>query len=240
MINPYGFLILLSICSCIFVVKRLVKKQDEGIFWGVAFWSILCGILGARIYHIFSMLPYYSYHTGQIFNLLNGGLGIWGAVIGGALGASIYLFIKKQNILRWLDLISVSIPLGQAIGRWGNFFNRELFGTPTDLPWGIYIKLENRPLEFLNYSKFHPLFLYESILDLILFIVLLKLYKSRSGKVKDGTFLAVYLGSYAFIRFFLEYLRINPWTYAGLNVSQTLSILVLGLSVLFLSLKGKK
>jgi phosphatidylglycerol:prolipoprotein diacylglycerol transferase len=237
--NLYGLLITLSIISCLLVVRSFVKDKDSDVFWGVAFWPILCGITGARLYHVLSNIPYYSTNLLKVFEISKGGLGIWGAIFGGALGAYVYLKIKKQNVLSWFDLIAISLPLGQAIGRWGNFFNQEIFGLPTNLPWGIPIKPENRPPAYLNYEKFHPLFLYESVLDFVLFIVLLSLYKRRKGSFKEGTFLALYLGFYSAIRFFLEYLRINPWEVAGLNVSQCVSILVLGLSVLFLSLKGK-
>ena len=240
MTNLYGFLITLSIISCLIVVRSFVKKENSDIFWGLAFWSILCGIIGARTYHILSNIPYYSTNIVKVFEVSKGGLGIWGALLGGAIGSFIYLKIRKQDVLSWLDLIVVSLPLGQSIGRWGNFFNQEIFGLPTSLPWGIFIRLENRPTEFLNFERFHPLFLYESILDLVLFVALFSLYKRKKGVFKSGTFLVLYLGFYSAIRFFLEYLRIDPWKVFGLNVSQCISILVLGLSVVFLSLRGKK
>ncbi len=238
--NLYGLLITLSIISCLFVVRSFVKSKDNNIFWGLTFWSILCGIIGARLYHVVSSLPYYSTNLLKVFEISKGGLGIWGAILGGAAGAFLYLKIKKQKVLLWFDLIAVSLPLGQTIGRWGNFLNQEIFGLPTNLPWGIFIGPQNRPASFLNFEKFHPLFLYESILNFVLFIALFSLYKSKKYIFKNGTFLAIYLSFYSTIRFFLEYLRIDPWTISGLNVSQCVSILVLGSSVIFLSLKGTK
>lgn len=238
--NLYGLLITLSIISCLFVVRSFVKNKDGDVFWGLAFWSILCGIIGARLYHVMSNIPYYSTNLLRIFEVSNGGLGIWGAILGGATGAFVYLKVKKQNVLSWFDIIAVSLPLGQAIGRWGNFFNQEIYGLPTNLPWGIFIKPENRPTSFSNFEKFHPLFLYESVLNFILFIALFILYRNKKDIFKSGTFLALYLGFYSTIRFFLEYLRIDSWKVSGLNVSQCVSILVLGLSVVFLSLKGTK
>jgi phosphatidylglycerol:prolipoprotein diacylglycerol transferase len=165
-------------------------------------------------------------------------MGIWGGIFGGTLGAITYLKIKGEKIFPWLDIISVVTPLGQSVGRWGNFFNKEIFGLPTTLPWGIYIEPEKRPVEFLNYSKFHPLFIYESILNFILFLFLLILYKKTNEKTPSGTFLCIYLISYSTIRFFLEFLRINPWkieiSSLFLNVSQCISILVIIISIIFI------
>lgn len=238
--NIYGLLISLSIISCLFVVRSFVKSKDSDIFWGLAFWSLLFGIIGARLYHVIGNIPYYSTNLLKVFEVTKGGLGIWGAILGGAMGVFIYLKIKKQDVLSWFDLIAVSLPLGQAVGRWGNFFNQEIFGLPTNLPWGIFIKPENRPASFSNFEKFHPLFLYESVLNFVLFIALFSLYKRKKDAFRSGTFLVIYLSFYSTIRFFLEYLRIDSWKVSGLNVSQCVSILVLGLSVLFLSLKGTK
>lgn len=240
MLNLYGITISLSIFLCILITQRLVVKykKNEEIFWGLSFWTILCGILGARIYHVLDYFDYYRYHQLDIFKIWNGGMGIWGGIFGGTLGAITYLKIKGEKIFPWLDIISVVTPLGQSVGRWGNFFNKEIFGLPTTLPWGMYIEPEKRPVEFLNYSKFHPLFIYESILNFILFLFLLILYKKTNEKTPSGTFLCIYLISYSTIRFFLEFLRINPWkieiSSLFLNVSQCISILVIIISIIFI------
>ena len=240
MLNLYGITISLSIFLCILITQKLVVKykKNEEIFWGLSFWTILCGILGARLYHVLDYFDYYRYHQLDIFKIWNGGMGIWGGIFGGTLGAITYLKIKGEKIFPWLDIISVVTPLGQSVGRWGNFFNKEIFGLPTTLPWGIYIEPEKRPVEFLNYSKFHPLFIYESILNFILFLFLLILYKKTNEKTPSGTFLCIYLISYSTIRFFLEFLRINPWkieiSSLFLNVSQCISILVIIISIIFI------
>jgi len=239
-LNLYGITISLSIFLCILITQKLVVKykKNEEIFWGLSFWTILCGILGARIYHVLDYFDYYRYHQLDIFKIWNGGMGIWGGIFGGTLGAITYLKIKGEKIFPWLDIISVVTPLGQSVGRWGNFFNKEIFGLPTTLPWGIYIEPEKRPVEFLNYSKFHPLFIYESILNFILFLFLLILYKKTNEKTPSGTFLCIYLISYSTIRFFLEFLRTNPWKIEiaslFLNVSQCISILVIIISIIFI------
>jgi len=239
-LNLYGITISLSIFLCILITQKLVVKykKNEEIFWGLSFWTIFCGILGARLYHVLDYFDYYRYHQLDIFKIWNGGMGIWGGIFGGTLGAITYLKIKGEKIFPWLDIISVVTPLGQSVGRWGNFFNKEIFGLPTTLPWGIYIEPEKRPVEFLNYSKFHPLFIYESILNFILFLFLLILYKKTNEKTPSGTFLCIYLISYSTIRFFLEFLRINPWkieiSSLFLNVSQCISILVIIISIIFI------
>lgn len=247
MANLYGILISFSILLCILVAKSLINKSNEenykvkeDILWGVSLWAIIGGIIGARIYHVLSTLPYYFLNPLNIFALWNGGLGIWGAVAGGYIGIVIYLRKNKENILSWLDLLSIVLPLGQAIGRWGNFSNNEIFGTPTNLPWGIYVPLNNRPKEYLSFTKFHPLFIYESILNFILFTTLYLLYKKYKGTTPKGTFLSLYLGGYSIIRFFLEYLRIDSWKLGSLNVSQCISILVLSFSILFIKYSSTK
>jgi phosphatidylglycerol:prolipoprotein diacylglycerol transferase len=251
-LNLYGLLISISILLCILVAKSLINKtelkQKEEILWGLSLWAIIGGIIGARIYHVLSNLPFYLSNPLNILAIWNGGLGIWGAIVGGLVGA--YLYLKKQsenikqnlkqNFMYWLDLGSVVLPLGQAIGRWGNFFNQELFGLPTNLPWGLYIKPENRPLNFLNSNKFHPLFLYESILDLLLFFILFTLYRKYNKTTPKGIFLSLYLGGYATIRFYLEYLRVDSWKIGSLNVSQCISILVLAFSILFIKYTSSK
>ena len=247
--NLYGLLISLSILCCILVVHSLIKNEDEEIFWGVAFWTIVGGIVGARLYHVLSNFQLYFSNPATIFEIWKGGLGIWGAIAGGIVGAIIFLKTRHQKILYWLDLMAVVVPLGQAIGRWGNFFNQEIFGKPTALPWGIYISPQNRPAQFASFQNFHPLFLYESVLDLILFGILFSLFvcrvpqtgevpqKKYREKVPAGIFTALYLGGYSVIRIFLEYLRISPWTIAGLNVSQCVSILALAFSIVFIMKK---
>ena len=244
MLNLYGFLISISILLCILVSKSLINKnelkQKEDILWGLSLWAIIGGIIGARIYHVLSSLPLYLSHPLNILTVWNGGLGIWGATAGGIAGALFYLKKQNQNPMYWLDLGSVVLPLGQAIGRWGNLFNQEIFGAPTNLPWGIYIKPENRPSNFTNFNKFHPLFLYESILNLLLFLILLTLYRKFSKTSPKGVFLSLYLGGYAIIRFYLEYLRIETWKIGNLNVSQCISILVLAFSILFIKYSSSK
>lgn len=245
MINLYGLTISIAIFSSLFAATKLIQKKDADTLWGISIWAILLGVVGARAYHVIDYIEYYSAYPIEIFKIWNGGMGIWGAILGGLLGAVIYLRHKRGRLLPWLDIISVVTPLGQAIGRWGNFFNKEIFGTPTNLPWGITIPFQNRPKKYQQAEIFHPLFLYESLLDLALFITLFIFYKKRSKNYSPGLFIFLYLSGYALIRFFLEYLRIDPWVITItndliLNVSQCISILILLTSLIYLGLKIKK
>ena len=139
-------------------------------------------------------------------------------------------------MIKWLDLTAVVIPLAQSIGRFGNFFNKELYGSPTRLPWGMYIPLEYRPDTYINNDVFHPLFIYESISNILLFSLLFLLFKGKnvlgikkwylrdegSGPLPDGFFVGLYFIGYGIIRFLIEFLKIDIWWFFGLNMAQVI------------------
>ena len=209
----YGLIIVLGIILSLTLILSLAKKFkiDTEKIWDLSFYLVLFGIIGARIYEIFLEFPYYSQHPLQIIKIWEGGLAIHGAIIAGAL--TLYLFVKKNNLNFWQlgALVVPGLALGQAIGRWGNWFNQELFGKPTNLPWGIPIALENRPEEYLNYSFFQPTFLYESLGLLIITIVLiifLRKQKNLSDKIAKQT-IALYLATSALLRLGLEFIKID-------------------------------
>jgi len=231
----YGILISLAIVSCLILGEKLAKSDQFPVekYWGAAFWAILCGIAGARLYHVLDLHDYYFSDPVKILYIFNGGMGIYGAILGGLAGASLYLKLKGERLLPWLDLMAVITPLGQAIGRWGNFFNLELFGKPTELFWGITIPPRLRPACCINNDIYHPLFLYESLLNLALFAFLLLAY-TRRGTPKGvpdyklsrvgGFFILSYMAGYGIVRFTLEFLRIDPWKVHGINVAQAISV----------------
>ena len=229
----YGILISLGILVAALSAEKLAfeKKLKIDFLWNSLFWAIVVGILCARIYHVISLWEYYSLNIAEIFKIWEGGLGIWGGIFGGVGFFILFAKIKKEPLLKWLDVAGVCLPLAQAIGRIGNFFNQELYGPPTKLPWGIYIKPENRLPKVALFDKFHPLFLYESLLNLVLFGILYKLAKKNPRK---GTLFLGYLIGYGSIRFLLEPLRLETWKISGLNVSQTISILVVLIGILCL------
>ena len=156
-VHWYGVLVVAGIIAGLLLVLRLAKqfniKSDE--VYDLAFYLIIFSLLGARLYAVLLEWPYYLKNPGEIIAVWHGGLAIHGAIIGGLLTLVVYCRLaslrgrsgrKKQNFWQWADLIAVAIPLGQAIGRWGNYFNQELFGRPTSLPWGIPILRQNRPV----------------------------------------------------------------------------------------------
>jgi phosphatidylglycerol:prolipoprotein diacylglycerol transferase len=162
----------------------------------------------------------FDLHDGM-FIVWSGGLSIFGAVLGGALAVVIYAYRHKLDTLSWIDMAAVAVPLGQAIGRWGNFVNEELYGKPTDLPWGM--RVDNPPAPFTSATRFHPLFLYESLWNLATTGVLLFIWLRYRDRLKKGDFLLMYLLSYGTVRFFLEFLRIEVTMSYGINVSQAVS-----------------
>jgi len=254
--NLYGFFITLGIIIGAFVADRLNKKyrvssiEYQISVFDILPWVLIPGIIGARLYHVIDYWSYYSKTPIEIFKIWNGGMGIYGGLIGGIVG--LILFSKTLNLsisqsLSLLDLSAIALPIAQSIGRLGNYFNQELFGLPTNLPWGIYISMDKRPMGFMNYEYFHPLFFYESIGCLIIFIVLLGFLScsfrsgiendSRSRSGKTGTVFFLYLFLYSLLRFFLEFLRIRSWTIGQIRVNQLVSAIFILISLLFFAKK---
>jgi phosphatidylglycerol:prolipoprotein diacylglycerol transferase len=249
-IRYYGIIIVAAMLVAATVAARLAKRdgRDPDHIWGALTWAIIPAIIGARLW--FVLFPPVSLveqgmDTGwffqNFFNLENGAIAIWsgglsifGAVLGGFLGAYIYMRRNKLPIAPWLDIAAVGLPLGQAIGRWANFINQELYGVPTDLPWGITIDSAHRVapyrslVEYPAETQFHPLFLYESLWSLLFFIVLLNLFLRYRSRLREGDLFLIYLAQYAFIRFVLEGIRVEVTYLPGtqINLSQVLMVIV--------------
>jgi phosphatidylglycerol:prolipoprotein diacylglycerol transferase len=161
-----------------------------------------------------------------LINTRAGGLGIPGAVIGGALALYLFCRRKKMNFLTWADIAVPGVALAQAIGRWGNFFNQELYGKPSTLPWAIKIDPINRLPGYENYATFHPLFLYESIWNLLNMGLLLWLERRFAGRLKEGDLFLTYLVGYPVGRFFLEFLRLDSPRIGTINTNQAVMLIV--------------
>jgi phosphatidylglycerol:prolipoprotein diacylglycerol transferase len=185
--------------------------------------ALLGGLIGARLYYVLFNLDYYSQFPWKVFAVWEGGLAIHGGVIGGVLLGGGYAWWRGLPVLGYLDIAAPSLALGQAIGRWGNFFNEEAFGTPTDLPWKLYIPPSNRPVEYAQSDFFHPTFLYESLWDLLVFVVLVRVFRDRVSRAPGALFLT-YLGLYSVGRFFTEGLRTDALMAGSLRVAQLVSI----------------
>ena len=193
----YGLFMVLGICAALTTTLILARyyKVAANTLIDLAFWLIIGGLIGARLYDVCLELPYYINQPLDIFKIWQGGLAIHGALIGGTI--VLLIFIKKisqaTNENYWLSfwkltaLLTPGVALGQAIGRWGNYFNQELFGRPTNMPWGIPIDIINRPLQFMTTNYFQPTFLYESAGDFFIFIILItdyRLYQNRAIKIQ--------------------------------------------------------
>lgn len=231
--NWYGLIVGVGILLGYLLILKLanyfnLKKKDLN---DLALWLILVGIAGARIYEIFLDWAYYSQNPGQILKIWEGGLAIHGAILFGLI--FLYFFTKHRSINFWklTGVIAPGLALGQAIGRFGNWFNQELFGLPTDLPWGIPISLNYRPWQFIDYQYFHPTFLYESLGNLIilaiLLIIIFQLKNVLSGPNLGKLLLGAYLLLYSSLRFLNEFIRLDstPEIF-GLRWPQVLSLLL--------------
>jgi phosphatidylglycerol:prolipoprotein diacylglycerol transferase len=173
---------------------------------------------------------YYLTHPLDAIAVWNGGLGIPGAVIGGVIALYVMARRRGENFLAWLDVIAPALALGQAIGRWGNFVNQELYGAPTDLPWAITIAPQNRLPEFAEFSTYHPIFLYESLWSLATVFFLIWLGRMYKKTLEAGDLFLAYLITYPTIRILLDFLRLDASEVGGFNANQTLMAVILVLA----------
>ena len=239
-IRYYALLIILGAVAGAWLASRQAKKygHDPEIVLDLLPWLLIGGIIGARLWHVFTpsasniaagvTTENYLKNPIEILKMWKGGLGIPGGVIGGALALWLYTKAKKLNFMQWADFIAPGLLIGQAIGRWGNFVNQEVYGKPSDLPWAITIDPPYRISGFEHVSKYHPLFLYESLLALIGAGILLLIDKKWHKKLFKGDLLWLYLIYYPTVRFFLEFLRLDPSPVNNINVNQT-SMMIVGI-----------
>lgn len=229
-IHLYGIILMSGVIAATFLADREAKRRgkDPEFLWDSLIWLVVGGVIGARIWHILTpslstgtSASYYFANPVEAISIWKGGLGIPGAVIGGATALYYVTKAKRQSFMVWADIIIPGVALGQAIGRWGNFANQELYGKATDLPWKIFIDPANRIPLGSTVEYYHPLFLYESLFNLANVLFLLWLGRRFADKLKPGDILLSYLITYPLARFGLEYLRLDISEVAGLNINQT-------------------
>jgi len=237
-IRYYGIILMLGAVAAAFLAEREARRRGEqsDAVWDGLIWVILGGIIGARIWHILTppqtmvelgyTTGYYLTHPLDALAVWQGGLGVPGAVIGGLIAMYIYARRKKLNYLIWLDIVAPALALGQAIGRWGNFVNQELYGGPTDLPWKIYIEPQYRLPGFQNVEYYHPMFLYESLWNLAIVGILLWLPRRYQDRLLAGDLFLIYLILYPIGRFLLEFMRLETSLVGGVNINQVLMAIV--------------
>lgn len=221
----YGIILALAILTGYLVActnswRFGISKEEVD---NLAFWLVIIGIVGARIYYVIFDFGFFWSNPSETYKIWHGGLSIFGAIIAGL----IFILFKSKNkaytSYQLLDLVALSMPLSQAIGRMGNFFNQEAFGRPTNLPWKMYIEQRFRPQAYKDFEFFHPTFLYELAALVVIFFVLRKLLP----KLKSGTVFFSYLAMYSLARFLIEPLRVDSVIISGFRVDQVVAFLVI-------------
>jgi len=242
----YGLIIIIGaiLAAVLAASEAKRRKLNPDFIWDMLPWALIGGIIGARIWHILTPSPsqgitavYYFTHPLDALAIWKGGLGIPGAVIGGALAVYIYTRKKGLNFLQWADIMAPGLLLAQAIGRWGNFINQEIYGLPTNLPWAIYIEPARRLKEYADVAYYHPLFLYESLWNLLNMGLLLWIGRQFSDKVKNGDLILIYCIMYPVTRFTLEFLRLDSSQVAGVNINQTVMAVIAVAAIVTLILR---
>jgi len=248
-IHFYGVIIMFGaiLAAWLATVEAKRRGHNPDVVWDVMPWLLIAGIIGARIWHILtppaSMVEmgittqYYLTHPLDAINIRAGGLGIPGAVMGGALALWLYTRKKKLSFASWVDIIAPGLALAQAVGRWGNFINQELYGAPTNLPWAIFIEPSRRLAEYMDVAYYHPMFLYESLWNLMNMAVLLILGRKLKEKLFRGDIFLIYLVIYPIGRFLLEFIRLDPSNVGGINANQTIMAIIAIASLIILILK---
>lgn len=229
-IRWYGILIATGLILGILLAIKESRRIgfDEEKFIDMLIFAIPMAIIGARLYYVIFQWEYYSGDIIKIINIREGGLAIHGGIIGSVVTALIFCKVKDINFWQVADIAAPSIILGQAIGRWGNFINKEAYGTPTDLPWAITV----------NGQQVHPTFLYESLWNLLVFSFLIWYRKNK--KEAHGEVFLLYIALYSLGRFFIEGLRIDSLMMGNLRVAQLISVLLILFSALLFYIKRKK
>jgi phosphatidylglycerol:prolipoprotein diacylglycerol transferase len=228
-IRWYGLLIASAVIIGVTLSQYLAKRRnvDPNLIGDLAIWLVIAAIPCARLYYVLFEWDQYAQRPEDIIAIWKGGIAIHGAILGGLLATIIFSRIQKVSVWLLADLVVPSLILGQAIGRWGNFFNSEAFGRPTDLPWKLYIPPQQRPPEYINFEYFHPTFLYESLWDLMVFALLMYLFfrdLNRRPHLKVGTLALVYMVAYSIGRFWIEGLRTDSLMVGPLRMAQMVSL----------------
>ncbi|MGF1497064.1 MAG: prolipoprotein diacylglyceryl transferase [Elainellaceae cyanobacterium] len=226
----YGLLMVTAILVGATIASRYIQRRGQSAedFWDMLIWVLIPAFIGARLYYVFIQSPrsedgigYYLQNPGEILRVWSGGIHIFGAFLFGGLALFLYTRLRKLPTLLYLDAIGLALPLAQAIGRWGNFINQELYGPPTNLPWGLRIDPNRRisPYDDLTTYpesvRFHPLFLYESLWNFIGFGLIFWISRRFERQLRPGDIVLLYLLWYPFGRFWIEFLRTDSWFFPG-------------------------
>lgn len=238
-LHLYGLMIALGVVAAVWVGEREAVRlgQSRQAFTSAATWGVVAGIIGSRLYHVATSWENFQNNLGDIPKMWQGGLGVPGGLFAGVVVGLWRARRLGASVSTIATAAAPTIPLAQAIGRWGNWWNQELYGRPTDLPWALEIDPKYRPAESPNIATYHPTFLYESLYNLALCGALL--WIGRHVRLKPGRLLAVWVAGYAFGRFWIEGLRIDPAKAGGgLRLNQWTAIIAFVLAVGFMVVFG--
>ncbi len=240
-LHIYGLCIAAGIAVAVMVAQRRWQKIGglPGTMSTLAVWGVPGGLIGARLY---SVLTSYQQDTGghfwRVFAIWQGGLGIWGAVVGGVALGLVGAHRHHLRTAPLLDCVALAFPLAQAVGRLGNYFNQELFGKPSGLPWAVKIDAAHRPAAYMSAMAFQPTFAYEMVWDVFSFVVVLLV--AHRVKLRRGYLFAVYAMAYTVGRFWIEYLRIDPaHKYGPFRLNDYTSFIVFAAATIMIFTRGR-
>jgi prolipoprotein diacylglyceryl transferase len=226
-LHAYGLMLALGILAAVLIAERrwAARGHDPREIAQITFPVVVAGILGARIYHLFTGYDWNRDGLAGSLQIWRGGLSIWGAVAGGLLAAAYMAHRKHLDTLDLFDAVGPAVVVAQAIGRWGNWFNQELFGRPTTLPWGLRIDVAHRPVGYTQFETFHPTFLYESVWCLLVFGIIV--WAERRRALCKGQAFALYVALYTFGRIWFEALRVDKATHVfGIRFNLLMSVVL--------------
>ena len=232
-IHVYGILMGVAVATAYTITMRRYARfgGDEAVAGRAAMWAVVLGFLGARFAFVITRLYRFEGDWLGVFRIWEGGIAMFGGLTGGLLAAIWALHRSRGSFPMFADAVAIGLPAAQAIGRWGNYFNQELFGTPTTLPWGLEIAAHRRPPQYAAFETFHPTFLYESLWSVATIVALL--WIERRFTLRRGSLLLCYLAAYGSIRFLLELLRTDTtFRLLGLSRNGWVSLgVVVGVSI---------
>ncbi len=233
-IRWYGLLIASAVLIGVLLVERLAPRRgiDPEVMGELPLWMVPIAVICARIYYVTFQWSQYVAHPAQIIAIWQGGIAIHGAIIGGILAAIAFAQVRRLSFWRIADVVAPAVALGQAIGRWGNFFNSEAYGAPTNLPWKLLIPPGQRPIGMADIAYYHPTFLYESLWNGLVFLGLLWLFnRDRTTHFKSGMIFLVYAIAYSSGRIWIEGLRTDSLMLGSIRVAQLISAIGIVLGV---------
>ena len=240
----YGICYALGLILAYFVIRSGVRARglDEELFANGMIIVAIAALIGGRAYHVIDQWALYKDDLTKIVLPPYAGLGVYGGIFAGLVAMIVYVRLKHQSFWSWADVIVPGLFAMEFVARWGNFFNQELYGPPTTAPWGIPIDCAHRVAAYLCPPEgttavgtlFQPLFLYESISGLVGMLTLLWLSRRYASRLRTGEITLIFFIWYATVRFMLEFLRVDNWTFFGIPTAQLISVIVVLISIALL------